>query len=173
VGGDQLRSLENVGIANIMTATNAYRHAVRAVGALCEWFAMIKGGVWVGLGILEGDLTVNDDMTMMLLALQFGFMAFILMKLEAKKGEADRIEKLIEKNLNDFNLPDLNFDSLKEDLMEMVEDIMANMRIPTIADHAAGALSQFMQMKQMKMAQDFGLVPPTEHYDEETGNNMD
>jgi len=125
------------------------------------------------LGILEGDLTVNDDMTMMLLALQFGFMAFILMKLEAKKGEADRIEKLIEKNLNDFNLPDLNFDSLKEDLMEMVEDIMANMRIPTIADHAAGALSQFMQMKQMKMAQDFGLVPPTEHYDEETGNNMD
>lgn len=125
------------------------------------------------MGILEGDLTVNDDMTMMLLALQFGFMAFILMKLEAKKGEADRIEKLIEKNLNDFNLPDLNFDSLKEDLMEMVEDIMANMRIPTIADHAAGALSQFMQMKQMKMAQDFGLVPPTEHYDEETGNNMD
>jgi len=48
VGGDQLRSLENVGIANIMTATNAYRHAVRAVGALCEWFAMIKGGFGLG-----------------------------------------------------------------------------------------------------------------------------
>lgn len=123
------------------------------------------------MGILEGGLTVNDDMTMMLLALQFGFMAFILMKLDAKKGEADRIEKLIEKNLNDFNMPDLNFDSLKEDLMEMVEDIMANMRIPTIADHAAGAISQFMQMKQMKMAQEFGLVPPTEHYEEESGND--
>ena len=123
------------------------------------------------MGILEGGFTVNDDMTMMLLALQFGFMAFILMKLDAKKGEADRIEKLIEKNLNDFNMPDLNFDSLKEDLMEMVEDIMANMRIPTIADHAAGAISQFMQMKQMKMAQEFGLVPPTEHYEEESGND--
>jgi len=119
------------------------------------------------LGILEGGFRVNDDMTMMLMALQFGFMAFILMKLDAKKGEAERIERLIEKNLNDFNLPDLNFDSLKEDLMEMVEEIMANMRIPTIADHAAGALSQFMQMKQMKMAQDFGLVPPTEQFEEE------
>lgn len=125
------------------------------------------------MGILEGGLTVNDDMTMMLLALQFGFMAFILMKLDAKKGEAERIEKLIEKNLNDFNMPDLNFESLKEDLMEMVEDIMANMRIPTIADHAAGAISQFMQMKQMKMAQDFGLVPPTEQYEENYTENGD
>tara|TARA_R110000737_G_scaffold42959_2_gene63511 strand:- start:531 stop:905 length:375 start_codon:yes stop_codon:yes gene_type:complete len=119
------------------------------------------------LGILEGVLMVNEDMMMMLMALQFGFMAFILMKLDAKKGEADRIEKLIEKNLDKIQFPDLNFDSLKEDLSDMVEDIMANMRIPSIADHFGGIASQFMQMKQMKMAQEFGLVPPHEQIDQD------
>ena len=114
---------------------------------------------------------MNDDMIMMLMALQFGFMAFILMKLDAKKGEAERIEKLIEKNLDGIQIPEINFDGLKEDMLEMVEDIMANMRIPSIADHFGGIAAQFMQMKQMKMAQEFGLVPPidnNEDYEETT-----
>lgn len=115
---------------------------------------------------------MNDDMIMMLLALQFGFMAFILMKLDAKKGEAERIEKLIEKNLDGIQIPDINFDSLKEDLLEMVEDIMANMRIPSIADHLGGVVSQIMQMKQMKMAQDYGLVPPHENPEDFEETNL-
>jgi len=57
VGGDPLLNLENVGIVSIMTATSAYRHAVRAVEALCGWFAMIKGGLglgWVFLRVVLG-----------------------------------------------------------------------------------------------------------------------
>ena len=110
---------------------------------------------------------ISESMMMMLMALQFGFMAFILMKLEAKKGEADRLEALIEKSLNKIQFPDLNFDSLKEDLMEMVEDVMANMRIPSIADHLGGAVQQFMHMKSLKMQQELGFAPPSEEVDQD------
>ena len=120
-----------------------------------------------GLGVLEGVLMISESMMMMLMALQFGFMAFILMKLEAKKGEADRLEALIEKSLNKIQFPDLNFDSLKEDLMEMVEDVMANMRIPSIADHLGGAVQQFMHMKSLKMQQELGFAPPSEEVDQD------
>jgi hypothetical protein len=54
-------------------------------------------------------------------------------------------------------MPDLNLDSIKNELIDVVEDLMANMRIPSIADHLGGAVSSFLQMKQMKMAQDLGL----------------
>ena len=120
-----------------------------------------------GLGVLEGVLMVSESMMMMLMALQFGFMAFILMKLEAKKGEGDRIEKMVERSLDKIQFPDLNFDSLKEDLMEMVEDVMANMRIPSIADHLGGAVQQFMHMKALKMQQELGFAPPSEEPDQE------
>ena len=120
-----------------------------------------------GLGVLEGVLMISESMMMMLMALQFGFMAFILMKLEAKKGEADRLEALIEKSLDKIQFPDLNFDSLKEDLMEMVEDVMANMRIPSIADHLGGAVQQFMHMKSLKMQQELGFAPPSEEVDQD------
>jgi len=120
-----------------------------------------------GLGVLEGVLMVSESMMMMLMALQFGFMAFILMKLEAKKGEGDRIEKMVERSLDKIQFPDLNFDSLKEDLMEMVEDVMANMRIPSIADHLGGAVQQFMHMKSLKMQQELGFAPPSEEVDQD------
>jgi hypothetical protein len=46
---------------------------------------------------------------------------------------------------------------------------MANMRIPSIADHLGGVVAQFMQMKQMKMAQELGLTggsPPDDSDDD-------
>ena len=101
---------------------------------------------------------VSDEIIMMLIALQFGFMAFVLMKLDVKKSESDRFKNEIEKSLASINFPDLNLDSIKDELVELVEDMMANMRIPSIADHLGGAVAQFMQMKQMRMAQDLGLV---------------
>ena len=109
------------------------------------------------LGCLEGVLMISESIVMAVLALQFGFMAFILMKLDLKKSEARQLQKDIERALDSIKMPDLNLDSIKNELIEVVEDLMANMRIPSIADHLGGAVSSFLQMKQMKMAQDLGL----------------
>jgi hypothetical protein len=109
------------------------------------------------LGYLEGILVVSESIVMAVLALQFGFMAFILMKLDLKKSEARELQKDIQRALDSIKMPEINIDSIKEELLDVVEDLMANMRIPTFMDHASGAFAQLMQMKQMKMAQDLGL----------------
>jgi hypothetical protein len=110
-----------------------------------------------GLGYLEGVLVISESIVMAVLALQFGFMAFILMKLDLKKSEARELQKDIERALDSIKMPDINLDSIKNELIDVVEELMANMRIPSIADHLGGAVSSFLQMKQMKMAQDLGL----------------
>jgi hypothetical protein len=109
------------------------------------------------LGCLEGVLMISESIVMAVLALQFGFMAFILMKLDLKKSEARELQKDIQRALDSIKMPEINIDSIKEELLDVVEDLMANMRIPSIADHLGGAVSSFLQMKQMKMAQDLGL----------------
>ena len=123
----------------------------------------------VGLGYLEGVLMVSESIVMAVLALQFGFMAFILMKLDLKKSESDRLKRDIEKALDSIKMPEVNIDSIKDELLDVVEDLMANMRIPSIADHLGGVVAQFMQMKQMKMAQDMGLTdgPASEATDDD------
>ena len=122
-----------------------------------------------GLGYLEGVLVVSESIVMAVLALQFGFMAFILMKLDLKKAESDRLKRDIEKALDSIKMPEINIDSIKEELLDVVENLMANMRIPSIADHLGGVVAQFMQMKQMKMAQELGLTggsPPDDSDDD-------
>ena len=123
----------------------------------------------VGLGYLEGVLVVSESIVMAVLALQFGFMAFILMKLDMKKSESDRLKRDIEQALDSIKMPEINIDSIKDELLDVVEELMANMRIPSIADHLGGVVAQFMQMKQMKMAQELGLAggsPPEESDDD-------
>jgi hypothetical protein len=122
-----------------------------------------------GLGYLEGVLVVSESIVMAVLALQFGFMAFILMKLDLKKSESDRLKRDIEKALDSIKMPEINIDSIKDELLDVVQDLMANMRIPSIADHLGGVFAQFMQMKQMKMAQEMGLTagPETESVDDD------
>jgi len=112
---------------------------------------------------------VSESIVMAVLALQFGFMAFILMKLDMKKSESERLKRDIEQALAAIQIPEINIDSIKEELLDVVEDLMANMRIPSIADHLGGVFSQFMQMKQMKMAQELGLsggAPPDDNDDD-------
>ena len=123
----------------------------------------------VGLGCLEGVLVVSESIVMAVLALQFGFMAFILMKLDMKKSESDRLKRDIEQALDSIKMPEINIDSIKDELLDVVEELMANMRIPSIADHLGGVVAQIMQMKQMKMAQELGLSggsPPDESDDD-------
>jgi hypothetical protein len=85
-----------------------------------------------GLGYLEGVLVISESIVMAVLALQFGFMAFILMKLDLKKSEARELQKDIERALDSIKMPDINLDSIKNELIDVVEELMANMRIPSI-----------------------------------------
>jgi len=125
------------------------------------------------LGCFEGALMINDTMLMMMLALNFGFGAYILMKIDSKNADLSRLKKDFEDSLSDLSMPSLNLDGLKDELMDMVEDLMQNMRVPTALDHMAGIASQMMQMRGMKAAQDLGLVPPSEpleqkdHFDDD------
>jgi len=105
---------------------------------------------------------ISETMLMMLLALNFGFGAYILMKLDSKNADLSRLKTDFENAVSDISIPSINLDSLKEDLMDMVEDLMQNMRVPTALDHMAGIASQMMQMKGMRAAQELGLVPNLE-----------
>jgi len=116
----------------------------------------------VGLGYLEGVLMVSESVVMAILALQFGFMAFILMKLDLKKSEARQFKDDIERALDSIKVPEINIDSIKEELLDVIEELMANMRVPNIMDHVGGAIQQFMAMKQMRMAKDLGIAPEFE-----------
>jgi hypothetical protein len=119
--------------------------------------------VTAGLGCLEGIMMISETTVMMLIAIQFGFMAFVLMKLDLKKGESERLKSEIEKSLSSITMPDFKFDELKGELVELVEDLLAQMRIPTIADHLGGIASGFMQMKMQKLQNEMGgLIQPQE-----------
>jgi hypothetical protein len=98
-----------------------------------------------GLGYLEGVLVVSESIVMAVLALQFGFMAFILMKLDLKKSESTELQKDIERALDSIKMPEINIDSIKDELIDVVEELMANMRIPSIADHLGGVFHPFFK----------------------------
>jgi len=104
---------------------------------------------------------ISETTVLMLIAIQFGFMAFVLMKLDLKKGESERLKTEIEKSLANISIPEFNFEEIKNELLEMVEDLMQSMRIPTIMDHVGGIASSFMQMKMHKIQQEIGgYIPP-------------
>jgi Tfp pilus assembly protein PilO len=125
----------------------------------------------VGLGCLEGALMINETMLMMIMALNFGFGAYILMKMDSKNTDLSRMKSDFEKSFRDLTIPSINLDSLKDDLMDMVEDLIQNMRVPTALDHMAGIASQIMQMRSMKAAQELGLMPPLEGQNTENIDN--
>jgi len=117
------------------------------------------------LGILEGVLMINESTVMLLLAVQFGFMAFVLMKIELKKGESERLKSEIENSLASITVPSIDVDEIKSEMIELIEDLMSQIRIPTILDHVGGMASLFMQQKMAQVQQ---FIPePTEPYEED------
>ena len=60
--------------------------------------------------------------------------------------------------LTDFNPAD-TVNVLKEEVGDLVADILSTMRPPTIADHLGGMMAQFAQMRMLKMMQADGVVP--------------
>jgi TctA family transporter len=59
----------------------------------------------VGLGCLEGALMINETMLMMIMALNFGFGAYILMKMDSKNTDLSRMKSDFEKSFRDLTIP--------------------------------------------------------------------
>ena len=104
---------------------------------------------------------------MMLLAVQFGFMAFVLMKIEAKKGESERLKTEIENSLAQIKIPSIDVDEIKGELIELIEDLMSQIRIPTILDHVGGIASMFMQQKMNAIQQFIPGQEPVNDFENE------
>ena len=90
---------------------------------------------------------ISETTVMMLIAIQFGFMAFVLMKLDMKKGESERLKTEIENTVASINVPHIDIEEIKGEMVELIEDLMSQIRIPTILDHVGGIASMFMQQK--------------------------
>ena len=58
---------------------------------------------------------------------------------------------------NEFEIPSLN--SLKEEVLDIVESTIENLQPPTALDHIAGAVSQYFQFKLMKDMKMEGITP--------------
>ena len=101
----------------------------------------------------------------MLIAIQFGFMAFVLMKIEMKKGESERLKSEIEKSLASIEIPSIDVEEIKGELIELIEDLMSQIRIPTILDHVGGIASMFMQQKMAALQQ---FIPESPDFEEES-----
>jgi len=54
--------------------------------------------------------------------------------------------------------PGATVEELKDEMGQIIEDLMGSMRTPTIADHLGGVISQFAQVRLMKMMQQEGLM---------------
>ena len=55
--------------------------------------------------------------------------------------------------------PQATIDSIRDEMGDIIEHLMGTMRTPTIADHLGGVISQFAQVRLMKMMQAEGMMP--------------
>jgi len=108
---------------------------------------------------------ISETTVLMLIAIQFGFMAFVLMKIEMKKGESERLKSEIESALSAIAIPSIDVDEIKGELIELIEDLMSQIRIPTILDHVGGIASMFMQQKMASIQQ---FIPNSENAVDQT-----
>jgi len=122
------------------------------------------------LGCLEGVLMVTENMLMMMLALNFGFGAYLLMKLDSKNADIGRLKIDFKQMMDSLELPTLNIDAMKDEMLEIIEDLISQMRVPTAIDHAAGFMTQFLQMKAHRQMAEMGLIQPE---DQSLDENLD
>ena len=62
---------------------------------------------------------------------------------------------------------------LREEVADIVADVMANIRTPTMADHLGGVISQFAQVRMMKALQADGMLPVADALTDEHGSALD
>lgn len=50
-------------------------------------------------------------------------------------------------------------EEMKEETLNLVHEVMGQMKTPSIADHLGGVVAQFAQMRMMRMLQAEGMMP--------------
>jgi len=100
-----------------------------------------------------------DEVLFFLLALLVAFNVGHLLTL--RRCEAALLALTLEsKALTTFD-PGAIIDELRDEVGNLVQDVVGGMRPPTIADHLGGVLAQFAQIRMMKSLQEAGdLVAP-------------
>jgi hypothetical protein len=101
-------------------------------------------------------------MLLSLLCCGFLFLAYRLERCHTSIGHmAESLHMNLKTDIENvsLNTSDSFIDNIKEELLDVVNETINNMRPPNIADHLGGILQQFAQMKMMKMMQKEGLFP--------------
>jgi len=110
---------------------------------------------------------ISETTVMMLIAIQFGFMAFVLMKIELKKGESERLKTEIENSLATLSIPSIDVEEIKSEMIDIIEDLMSQIRIPTWLDHAGGIASHFIGQRMAALQQVLPEAPPNSQFEDE------
>jgi len=61
------------------------------------------------------------------------------------------------KAISQFN-PSEMIESMKQETLDLVHDVMGQMKTPSMADHLGGVVAQFAQMRMMRMLQAEGML---------------
>lgn len=78
--------------------------------------------------------------------------------LALKRAEASLIALTIEsQRLTTFDPAEL-FVQMKNETVDLVHDLVGNMQTPSIVDHLGGVISQFAQMRMMRMMQQENMI---------------
>lgn len=94
-----------------------------------------------------------NELLFTLLGLLFAFQVGMMLTLK-------RCEALLHSfsNIESDLDPQNAVDAMRLEVGNIIEDLMGTMRTPTIADHLGGVISQFAQVRLMKMMKEEGMV---------------
>ena len=95
-------------------------------------------------------------MLSLLIAFNFGHFATL------RKCESALLALSLEaKAVSDFNPNDI-LQELNEEIGAIVSEVVGSLRQPTLGDYLGGVISQFAQMRMMKMLEADGMLPTPE-----------
>ena len=69
--------------------------------------------------------------------------------------------------------PSTVLNEMRSEVSDLVMDVVASMKTPTIADHLGGVVAQFAQMRMMKMLHADGLLPDGSPLDTDDAGTFD
>ncbi len=94
-----------------------------------------------------------NELLFTLLGLLFAFQVGMMLTLK-------RCEVLLHSfsNIESDLDPQNAVEAMRHEVGNIIEDLMGTMRTPTIADHLGGVISQFAQVRLMKMMREEGMV---------------
>jgi len=114
----------------------------------------------------EAVIGMNEETLLLYLAF-FSMCVYVWLSNARLKDTLTHLAGNLENRLNEpHEMPDTLIESLKDTMLDIVEDTLQNMQPPTAADHLMGTISQLVQMKLMKNLNLQGMLPTMEATEE-------